>query len=350
MANAIAIAKNVEIPAIREFIAKAKAMPYLTLAEEQKAAQLFADHADVKSRDLLMDSHLRQVVKMAMACAQFGFSAEDLIQEGSIGLLTAVQKFDVTKGFRLTTYANWWIKSFMQEYMLAHRSSVRIPSTSKNKKVLTLLGKVKSALNSNNANVEAIYTKVARAADCEVDTVRMLHVISSGTKSFSDPINDEDGASEFGDVVPDTGPLPEEIVVDCDERLKRHTMLTRAVATLTEREATVFRFRRMVDHEDSKTLEMLSEEFGLSRERIRQIEVSAFEKVQAFMHKEQLALQGEQLARIAADKQERQKTATNKPTMILSAVTEPKKIASPQKTPGWNVVTRNGERQLVFCQ
>jgi RNA polymerase sigma-32 factor len=350
MANALVIAKNAETPAVRDFITKAKSMPYLTLAQEQSAARRFAETRDTTSRDLLVDSHLRQVIKAAMVWAQYGFSAEDLIQEGNIGLIKAVEKFDVTKGFRLTTYANWWIKSFMQEYMLENRSSIRIPNTTKNKKVLTLLGKAKTALAASNANVEAIYRKIAKACECDVDTVRMLHALSSGTKSFSDPMSDESGSGEYGDFIADTAPQPEEIVVEADERFERHAMLTRAVATLNEREATVFKYRRLVDEDEMKTLEVLSEEFGVSRERIRQIEVRAFEKVQAFIHKEQLALRGEQLARIAADKAERSKATDNRPKMILSAVTEPKKIAAPQKSPGWNMVTKNGERQLVFCQ
>jgi RNA polymerase sigma-32 factor len=350
MANAIAIAKGAENPAVRDFIAKAKAMPYLTLAEESNAARLFSERQDVKSRDLLVDSHLRQVVKMAMVWAKYGFSAEDLIQEGNIGLIKAVEKFDVSKGFRLTTYANWWIKSFMQEYMLEHRSSIRIPNTQKNKKILMLLSKAKTKLAAANANVEAIYKAIAKASESEIEHVRMLHALTTGMKSFSDPMGkDSEESGEYGDFIPDNSPLPEEIVIECDERFERQKMLTRAVATLTEREATVFKFRRLVDEDDLKTLETLSDEFGVSRERIRQIEVRAFEKVQAAMHKEQLAVRGEQIARIAADKATNSKAAGSKPTMILAAVTEPKKIAAPPKTPGWNVVNKNGERQLVFC-
>lgn len=262
MVNAIAIAKGAETPAVRGFIEKAKSMPYLTLEQEKNAAHLFTEHNDIGARNLLVDSHLRQVVKMAMVWAKYGFSAEDLIQEGNIGLLKAVEKFDVSKGFRLTTYANWWIKSFMQEYMLEQRSSIRIPNTHKNKKILTLLTKAKSAIAAANANVEAIYRKVAKATESDVDHVRMLHLLAGGMKSFSDPLKDEDGGECFGDTIRDTAPLPEEIVIESDQRFSRHQMLTRAMTTLTEREAVVFKFRRLVDEDDIKTLETLSEEFG----------------------------------------------------------------------------------------
>jgi hypothetical protein len=178
-----------------------------------------------------------------------------------------------------------------------------------------------------------------------------LHVISGGTKSFSDPISMEDGSGEYGDFIPDTAPLPDEIVAESDEQFRRVTMLQRAVKTLNEREATIFKSRRMVDQDDIRTLESLSEEMGVSRERIRQIEVKAFEKVEAFMHKEHLAEQGDHLVRIASERERLSKAAISspKPKIILAAVTEPKKIAAPVKTPGWNVVTRAGERKLVFC-
>ncbi|TLX16722.1 sigma-70 family RNA polymerase sigma factor [Rhizobium sp. MHM7A] len=349
MVTAIAIAKSAETPTARDFIAKAKAMPYLTLAEETAAARRLEEHGDSDARNLLVNSHLRQVVKMAMVWAKYGFSAEDLIQEGNMGLMTAVQKFDVSKGHRLTTYATWWIKAFMADYMMKNRSSIRIPNTAKNKKVLMLLSKAKTALASGNGNVAAIYKKIAKACECDIDTVRIIHTLSTGTKSFSDPTGQEEGTGEFGDFIPDTAPLPEEVVADWDERSARHNILQRAVSTLNEREAAIFKWRRMVDEDDIKTLETLSGEFGVSRERIRQIEVGAFEKVQAFIHKEELARRGEELARIAAERTRVSKAATDKPKMILAAVTEPKKIAAPKKTPGWNVVTRNGERQLVFC-
>lgn len=350
MVAAIAIAKSAETPTARDFIAKAKAMPYLTPDEETAAARRLEEHGDSAARDLLVNSHLRQVVKMAMALAKYGFSAEDLIQEGNMGLMTAVEKFDVSKGYRLTTYATWWIKAFMADYMMKNRSSIRIPNTLKNKKVLMLLGKAKTALASGNGSVVAVYKKIAKACECDVDTVRIIHALSTGTKSFSDPINQEEGNGEFGDFIPDTGPLPEEIVADSDERFARHSILQRAVTTLNERESAIFKWRRMVDEDDIKTLETLSVEFGVSRERIRQIEVGAFEKVQAFIRKEELARRGEELARIAVSSTPVTKPATDTPKMILSTVTEPKKIAAPKKTPGWNVITRNGERQLVFCQ
>jgi RNA polymerase sigma-32 factor len=320
------------------------AMPYLTAAQEKDAARRFAEHGDRAAHDLLVDSHLRQVVKSAMLLARHGFNAEDLIQEGSIGLMQAVKKFDVDKGFRLTTYASWWIKAFMNDYLLQNMSNIRIPNTAKNKKALQLLSRAKNRLEtSNHAAVESIYKKIAVAADCDIETVRLLHMTSTGIKSFSDSITSDEHSGEFGDFIPDNAPLPEEIVADGDERFQRMNMLLRAVKTLTDREATIFKARRMADADDIRTLESLSEEMGVSRERIRQIEVKAFEKVQAFIHKEQLAKRGEELARIA-------KSTTNKPKMILAAVTEPKKIAAPMKTPGWNVVTRNGESKLVFCQ
>lgn len=344
MTNAIAIAKSAETPTVRAFVSKAMAMPYLTPAQEKDAARRFAETGDRAAHDLLVDSHLRQVVKSAMLLARHGFNAEDLIQEGSIGLMQAVKKFDVDKGFRLTTYASWWIKAFMNDYLMQNMSSIRIPNTGKNKKALALLNKAKKRLEtSNHTAVEAIYKKIAAGSECDIETVRLLHITQTGIKSFSDPITSDEHSGEFGDFIPDSSPLQDEIVADSDERFDRMNMLLRAVKTLSDREATIFRARRMADADDMRTLESLSDEMGVSRERIRQIEVKAFEKVQAFIHKEELARRGEELARIS-------KATNGKPKMILAAVTEPRKIAEPAKTPGWNVVTRNGERKLVFCQ
>ena len=344
MTNAIAIAKSAETPTVRAFVSKAMAMPYLTPAQEKDAARRFAEHGDRAAHDLLVDSHLRQVVKSAMMLARHGFNAEELIQEGSIGLMHAVKKFDVDKGFRLTTYASWWIKACMNDYLMQNLSAIRIPNTGKNKKALQLLGKAKKRLEtSNQSAVESIYKKIAAGSECDIETVRLLHMMTTGIKSFSDPITSDEQSGEFGDFIPDASPLQDEIVAESNERFDRMNMLIKALHTLTPREREIFRSRRMVDADDIRTLESLSEEMGVSRERIRQIEVKAFEKVQAFIRKEELAQRGEELARIA-------KATSDKPKMILKAVTEPKKVDAPAKTPGWNVITRDGERKLVFCQ
>jgi RNA polymerase sigma-32 factor len=346
MTTAIAISTNAESTTVRRFIASAKSMPYLTVEQEVAAAKRVAEFGDLAAKQLLVNTHLRQVIKAAMGWARFGFSADDLIQEGSIGLIRAIEKFDVEKGFRLSTYANWWIKSCMQDYMLEHRSSVRIPNTAKNKKILSLLSKYKGALKDGGANSEKIYQKIAEAAESDVDQVRMLHGLSTGVKSFSDPLKDD--AGEFGDTLACEGPLPDELVEESDELFRRREALARALTTLNEREYRVFKSRRMCDDTDILTLETLAEEFGVSRERIRQIEVRAFEKVEAFIRKEQLAERGEQLAKIASDKAERVQAAlaTIKPRKMLPAA--PKKVAVPQKPKGWTMVTKAGKPELVY--
>lgn len=338
MVSSTAIAKSAHGSA-RSYFSKVASMDYLDVDQEYKYAELAAEFNDENARKALVDSHLRLVVKMAMPYEKFGFNGMELISAGNVGLLKAVDKFERQKGFRFATYAQWWIKASIMEYMLENRSIIRIPTSALNKKIVMLLSRQKG--NIANGNGHLVYRKVAKATGATDEYVSMIAMLMSGVQSMQTKINrDENESSELGDFIADEGPLQDEIVESNDEMDKRRAILQEAITTLKDREKLIF-FARRID-EDKKTLEELAADLGITRERVRQIEVKAYEKVEAAVKKIVAASETGRIERIEQLKKERleQIAATAKPVRPLPS-------AKRQKS--WTLQRRGREEKLVYA-
>ncbi len=257
--------------------------PYLTPDEEYKLAKDWAEQGDVTAAHRLVTSHLRLVAKIAMSYRHYGLPTLELISEGNIGLMQAVKKFDHTKGFRLSTYAMWWIKASIQEYVLRSWSLVKIGTTAAQKKLFFNLKRLKSNLtkvdSSSLAPEEIKY--IANELDVSEQEVRdMDSRMMQGDTSLNTPLlgYDEGNGAEMQDFVEEDSANQEIMLVESDEAKHRHQMLMAAMSTLNEREQAILQARRLLDNPE--TLEDLSQRFGVSRERIRQIEARAMEKLQ----------------------------------------------------------------------
>jgi RNA polymerase sigma-32 factor len=255
----------------------------LTAAKELELSTKLKEMSEGRAREAVRDQlvcpHLRQVVKLAMKYRDSGVPMADLIQEGSIGLMTAVEKFEPEKGNRLSTYAQWWIKAALQEYVFANRTLAKISNTARNKKIIKLLAieRKNALMNSEDPFTETVLLKVAEKADSSIEEVRAISNLSNCV-SLSDPAKkDEDEGSSVGDFVEDNGPSPEELVADFDEKTHRNGVLLRVLKELEPRERLIFIARRL--RSEPLTLEKLADHFKISRERVRQIEVKAYDRV-----------------------------------------------------------------------
>ncbi len=345
MASANVIAKSSHSTNARSYFSKISAMPYLEADQEAELAKRFAETGDEKAKEALVNSHLRLVVSMAMNLEKFGFDAMDLISVGSMGLMKAIDRFDPSKGFKLATYARWWIKASMNEFMLENRSLVRITSTALNKKLVMVLGKHKAAIA--NGNAERIFNKIAKDLNTTSDYVANIYMLTCGIQSMHRPAKkDGEDGSEIGDFFMDQAPLQDEVVEDFDERSSQADLLKSALRCLNEREAYIFRYRRLLDEDEQKTLEELAQEIGVSRERIRQIEVRSFEKVQAEAKKIAAA---KELARMAANPAAEPKTSIDVAgsPRFKSYVPPVRKSTQNKRTKNWNLVDVAGEKKLV---
>jgi RNA polymerase sigma-32 factor len=215
----------------------------------------------------------------------YGLPVAELISEGNIGLIQGVKKFDAEKGFRLATYAMWWIRASIQEYILRSWSLVKIGTTAAQKKLFFNLRRLKGKLNAmedgdlRGDDVEKIATTLGVTEDEVVSMNRRMSM--GGDTSLNAPLREE-GEGEWQDWLADTGPLQDEMLADEQERDQRHELLSAAMAALNDREKHILTQRRLID--DPLTLEELSQSYGISRERVRQIEVRAFEKLSKAMH------------------------------------------------------------------
>jgi len=225
------------------------------------------------------------VAKIAMGYRGYGLPVAELISEGNIGLIQGVKKFDVEKGFRLATYAMWWIRAAIQEYILRSWSLVKIGTTAAQKKLFFNLRRIKGKIGATEdgdlrgADVEHIATTLGVTEDEVISMNRRMS--KGGDTSLNAPLREE-GEGEWQDWLTDTGPLQDEMVADDQEREQRHGLLLDAMKSLNEREQHILTQRRLID--EPETLESLSQEYGISRERVRQIEVRAFEKLSKSMH------------------------------------------------------------------
>ncbi len=292
--------KALSVPALggeqslNRYLSEIKKFPVLTQEQEYMLAKRYEEHEDSEAAAQLVTSHLRLVAKIAMGYRGYGLPVSDLISEGNVGLMQGVKKFEADRGFRLATYAMWWIKASIQEYILRSWSLVKMGTTAAQKKLFFNLRRMKKNLDAYE-DTDLHPDDVAKiATDLGVPEQEVINMnrrmLMGGDGSLNVPMrNGEDGSGEWMDWLKDDGPLQDELVADAEEAEVRHDMLVEAMDNLNDREKHIFRERRLT--ENPQTLEELSQVYSVSRERIRQIEVRAFEKVQKAMK----AIAGERL-------------------------------------------------------
>ncbi|WP_443750845.1 RNA polymerase sigma factor RpoH [Asticcacaulis solisilvae] len=270
---------------LNRYLAEIRKFPMLAKDEEFMLAKRWAEHQDPKAAHRLVTSHLRLVAKIAMGYRGYGLPVGEVISEGNVGLMQAVKKFDPDRGFRLATYAMWWIKAAIQEYVLRSWSLVKMGTTAAQKKLFFNLRKVKSEISAleegdlRHDQVEQIATKLGVS---ETDVINMNRRMSSPDSSLNAPLRASEGDSEWQDwLVDDKQVSQETVLADSEEYDIRMGLLETAMGELNAREREILTERRLKDN--PTTLEDLAERFGVSRERVRQIEVRAFEKLQKAM-------------------------------------------------------------------
>ncbi|MGV7030953.1 RNA polymerase sigma factor RpoH [Methylobacterium symbioticum] len=264
---------------LSRYLDEIRKFPMLEPSEEFTLAKAWRDAGDREAAHRLVTSHLRLVAKIAMGYRGYGLPIGEVVSEGNVGLMQAVKRFDPDKGFRLATYAMWWIKAAIQEYILRSWSLVKMGTTANQKKLFFNLRKAKgriSALDEGDLKPDQVKQIATRLGVPEQDVVEMNRRLSGDT-SLNAPLREE-GEGEWQDWLVDNSPSQETVLVREEEGQNRLTALRDALGVLNPRERRIFEARRLAD--DPITLEDLSGEFGVSRERVRQIEVRAFEKVQ----------------------------------------------------------------------
>jgi RNA polymerase sigma-32 factor len=268
------------------YLEEIRKFPMLEPEEEFMLAKRWQEHEDSDAAHRLVTSHLRLVTRIAMGYRGYGLPIGEVISEGNVGLMQAVKRFEPEKGFRLATYAMWWIRASIQEYILRSWSLVKMGTTAAQKKLFFNLRRMKGqikALEEGDLRPDQV-KKIATTLGVPEDDVISMNRRLGGDASLNAPVRaDAEGGGEWQDWLVDEGPDQEERLVESEELSQRKAYLEKAMATLNDRERRIFEARRLA--EDPATLEDLSEEFGVSRERIRQIEVRAFEKVQAAVQK-----------------------------------------------------------------
>lgn len=265
---------------LSQYLQDIRRFPMLEADEEYMLATSWADHQDRKAAHKMVTSHLRLVAKIAMGYRGYGLPVADLISEGNVGLMQAVKKFDPERGFRLATYAMWWIRASIQEYILRSWSLVKIGTTSAQKKLFFNLRRIKGkiqALDEGQLKPEHIEQIATELNVSEDDVISMNGRMAGGDQSLNAPMR-ADSEGEWQDWLVDDSPDQETVISDSSEFEQRKNMLLKAMDTLNEREKEILIARKL--SEPAKTLEELSVVYNVSRERIRQIEVRAFEKVQ----------------------------------------------------------------------
>ncbi|HEB79080.1 MAG TPA: RNA polymerase sigma factor RpoH [Rhodospirillales bacterium] len=265
---------------LSRFLQEIKKFPMLSAEEELALAISWRDKEDLEASHRLVTSHLRLVVKIAMGYKGYGLPLGELISEGNVGMLQAVKRFDPDRGFRFSTYAMWWIRAAMQEYILRSWSLVKIGTTAAQKKLFFNLRKHKNriqALEEGDLLPEHVTTIAKRLKVYEVEVVNMNRRMSGPDHSLNAPVREE-GEGEWQDWLIDENVNQEDSLSKSQELSRRHELLVNAMEGLSERESHIFSARRLED--SPLTLDNLSQHYGISRERVRQIEVKAFEKVQ----------------------------------------------------------------------
>src|SRR5271170_7156098 len=264
---------------LTRYLEEIRRFPMLEPQEEYMLAKSWREHGDREAAHRLVTSHLRLVAKIAMGYRGYGLPISEVISEGNVGLMQAVKRFEPDKGFKLATYAMWWIRASIQEYILRSWSLVKMGTTASQKKLFFNLRKAKSrisALDDGDLREDQVETISKRLGVAKQDVIDMNRRLG-GDASLNAPLR-EDGEGEWQDWLVDESPDQESQLADREESGARHDALRAALSVLNPRERRIFEARRLA--EEPITLEELSTEFGVSRERVRQIEVRAFEKVQ----------------------------------------------------------------------
>ena len=282
---------------LNRYLTEIRKYPLLTAEQEYMLAKRYQEHDDTEAAAQLVTSHLRLVAKIAMSYRGYGLPVSELISEGNIGLMQGVKKFEPDRGFRLATYAMWWIKASIQEFILRSWSLVKMGTTAAQKKLFFNLRRMKNKLKAfeeGDLHPDDVTTIATKLGVSETEVVNMnRRMAMGGDASLNVPMR-EDGDGQWMDWLTDDGPLQDEQVADAQEASFRHELLGEAMGSLNDREKHILTERRLSD--DPKTLEELSQVYEVSRERVRQIEVRAFEKLQKAMMRlvseKQLALAG----------------------------------------------------------
>ena len=265
---------------LTRYLEDIRKFPMLEPGEEFMLAKRWQEHDDSDAAEKLVTSHLRLVARIAMGYRGYGLPIGEVISEGNVGLMQAVKRFDPDKGFRLATYAMWWIRASIQEYILRSWSLVKMGTTAAQKKLFFNLRRAKSqlrALDDGDLHPDHVQTIARKLGVSEADVVSMNRRLG-GDSSLNAPVRADSEAGEWQDWLVDDAPSQEDQLGETQELDQRRGYLTNALSSLNDRERRIFEARRLSD--SPITLENLSTEFGVSRERIRQIEVRAFEKVQ----------------------------------------------------------------------
>ncbi|GAK46449.1 RNA polymerase sigma-32 subunit RpoH [Tepidicaulis marinus] len=283
---------------LSRYLQEIRKFPMLEPQEEYMLAKRWKEHDDSEAAHKLVTSHLRLVAKIAMGYRGYGLPTAEVISEGNVGLMQAVKRFDPEKGFRLSTYAMWWIRASIQEYILRSWSLVKIGTTAAQKKLFFNLRKMKGQLKAfeeGDLNPETVTTIADRLGVTTDDVISMNRRLAGPDNSLNAPLRqDGEQSGEWQDWLVDEEADQEVRLGDSEELEQRRSMLQMAMQSLNEREMHILTERRLKD--EPATLEELSQEYGISRERVRQIEVRAFEKLQKAMRdsmKEQVQAQRE---------------------------------------------------------
>ena len=280
--------KNAVIPALTpdsslsRYMEQIRQFPMLEADEEYMLARAFNERGDVEAAHKLVTSHLRLVAKIAMGYRGYGLPVADLISEGNLGMMHAVKKFDPERGFRLATYAMWWIKASIQEYVLRSWSLVKIGTTASQKKLFFNLRRIKGrigAIDRGDLSPQEVTDIADELNVSEADVVSMNQRMAGGDHSLNTPVGTDslDGGGEWQDWLEDERPDQEASFAETEELSQRQNLMAEAMKNLNPREVRIIEARRL--SEPPLTLEELADEFSVSRERIRQIEVRAFEKL-----------------------------------------------------------------------
>jgi RNA polymerase sigma-32 factor len=270
---------------LSRYLQEIRKFPMLEPNEEFMLAKRYKEHEDPAAAQRLITSHLRLVAKIAMGYRGYGLPISEVISEGNVGLMHAVKRFEPDKGFRLATYAMWWIRAAIQEYVLRSWSLVKIGTTAAQKRLFFNLRKVKgqiAALDDGNLHPDQVKQIATTLHVTEADVVSMNQRLT-GDASLNAPMRADEGSSEWQDWLVDDTPDQETTLGNSEEFSERMELLRGAMGDLNEREKAIFQARRLKDN--PATLEELAQEYNVSRERIRQIEVRAFEKVQEAVQK-----------------------------------------------------------------
>jgi RNA polymerase sigma-32 factor len=265
---------------LNAYLAEIKKFPLLAPEQEYMLAKRYQEHQDPEAARQLVTSHLRLVAKIAMGYRGYGLPVSELISEGNIGLMQGVKKFEPDRGFRLATYAMWWIKASIQEFILRSWSLVKMGTTAAQKKFFNLrrMKKNLDAYEDSDLHPDDVKTIATKLGVSEHEVVNMNRRMMLGGDASLNVSLREDGEGQWQDVLADDNPLQDVTVANAQEAGMRHALLNEAMQGLNERERFILTERRLID--EPKTLEELSQVYNVSRERVRQIEVRAFEKLQ----------------------------------------------------------------------